>query len=102
MISASEAKRKSIINSKGKHCLNSLEKCINSAINEGLRSAIMSIDLTAMDNSYINESGEIKDAIVEELVKLGYKVEFEFAKPLPTGCPSDQWDFSNGYIKVEW
>ena len=40
MISASEAKRKSIVNSKGKEYLNKLENRINDAIKDGNRSAM--------------------------------------------------------------
>lgn len=95
MINASEAKRKSIINSKGKEYLDRLETYINRAIKDGQRSTTMSIDLTESNQ-------ELKNAITEELVKLGYTVQFQYAKPLPLGCRSDQWDFNNGYIKVEW
>jgi len=102
MINASEAKRKSIINSKGKRYLDSLESYIDRAVKDGLRSATMSIDLTEPENTFREENLEIRNAIVEELVELGYTVEFKYAKPLPAGCPSDQWNFNNGYIKVEW
>lgn len=102
MIKASEAKRKSIINSKGKKYLDELEKHINRAIKDGLCSVTMSIDLTESNAVYNNENLEIRNAIVEELVQLGYTVDFKYAKPLPLGCPSDQWDFSNGHIKVTW
>ena len=102
MISASEAKRKSIINSKGKEYLDRLETYISRAIKDGKRSATMSIDLTESEYSYQKENQELKNAITEELVKLGYTVQFQYAKPLPSGCRSDQWDFNNGYIKVEW
>jgi hypothetical protein len=102
MIKASEAKRKSIINSKGKKYLDELEKHINHAIKDGLCSATTSIDLTESNAAYNNENLEIRNAVVEELVQLGYTVDFKYAKPLPSGCPSDQWDFYNGHIKVTW
>ena len=102
MISANEAKRKSIINAKGKKYLDNLEKYVNKAINDGMRSATMSIDLTDNLDGLHNENQEIRNAIVEELVNLGYTVDFEFAKPLPTGYPSDQWQFNNGHIRVDW
>lgn len=102
MISASVAKRKSIINSKGKQYLDSLETYINRAIREGSRTATMGIDLVEPVGLFGKENQEIKEAIVEELVNLGYTVDFEFAEPLPEGCPSDQWQFSNGHIRVEW
>lgn len=102
MINANEAKRKSIINSKGRKYLDNLETYINQSINNGLRSATMSIDLTEESSGFYNESQEIRNAIVEELVNLGYTVDFEFAKPLPAECQSDQWQFNNGHIRVEW
>lgn len=101
MISANEAKRKSIINSEGKKYLKNLEERINRAIKDGLCSATIAIDLIKPDNAF-DDSQKIRNAIVEELVELGYKVEFEYARELPTGCPTDQWNFNNGHIKVEW
>lgn len=102
MIKASEAMRKSIINAKGKRYLDELEKYINRAISDGLRSATMCIDLTESSSKFNNENQELRNAIVEELTHLGYTVDFKYAKPLPPGCPSDQWQFKNGHIKVEW
>jgi len=102
MIKASEAKRKSIINSKGKKYLDELETKINRAVKEGKQSAYIGIGLTEPDSAFYPENQDIRDAVVEELVKLGYKVDFKYAEPLPTGCPSDQWMFDNGHIKVEW
>lgn len=100
MIKASEAKRKSIINSKGKKYLEELEVKINRAIEDGVYSAYISISLLEPKNN--TENQEIMDAVVKELVNLGYKVDLKFAEPLPAGCPSDQWQFSNGHIRVEW
>lgn len=102
MISASVARRKSIINSKGKQYLDSLETYINRAIREGSRTATMGIDLVEPDGPFDKENEEIREAIIEELVNLGYTVDFKYSKPLPAGCPSDQWQFSNGHIRVEW
>lgn len=105
MISASEAKRKSIVNSKGKEYLNKLENRINDAIKDGNRSAMISIDLIEPSGGKFalnKEPEEIRTAIVGELTSLGYRVNFKYADPLPALCPSDQWNFDNGYIKVEW
>ena len=101
MINASEAKRKSIINSKGKNYLDALETYINKAINNGLRTATMSIDLIE-DDLFNRDNAEIRNAIIEELVTLGYTIDFKYAKPMPAGCRSDQWNFNNGHIRVEW
>lgn len=103
MIRAYEAKRKSIINSEGKKYLDKLETYINKAIKEGLRSARMPFNLTASsDYEYQKENQEIGDAIIEELTSLGYTVQLEYATPIPAGCPSDQWNFDNGHITVNW
>lgn len=90
MISAAEAKRKSIINEKGKKYLDALEKCIEDSIKLGSRSATMSIDLQKYDK-------DIMEAIEEELTRLGYDITFEYANILPYGYPLD-----NGFITVEW
>ena len=97
MINARDAYRKSIINSKAKSYIDELEKAINKAISLGTFSATISI---SMEENNTNSS--IRNAIVEELVSSGYRVEFVYAKPLPLGCPSDQWNFNNGHIKVRW
>lgn len=102
MIKASEAKRKSLINSKGKKLLEKLERQIIRAVDDGVFSASISIDLLEQKNGFDTENKELMDAVVKELVNLGYKVDFKFADPLPAGCPSDQWQFSNGHIRVEW
>lgn len=102
MIKASEAKRKSLINSKGKKLLEKLEKQIIRAVDDGLCSARVSIGILKPENEFHTENQELMDAVEKELVNLGYKVELKFADPLPAGCPSDQWQFENGYIKVEW
>lgn len=103
MINSRDAYRKSIINSKAKSYISVLEKAINKAVSLGNFSATISIGLEESHQEYlpINNSS-IRNAIVEELVSLGYRVEFVYAKPLPLGCPSDQWDFNNGHITVWW
>ncbi len=102
MIKASEAKRKSLVNSKGKKLLEKLERQINRAVDDGVCSASINIGMLKPENDFRTENQELMDAVVKELVNLGYKVEFKFADSLPAGCPSDQWQFENGYIRVEW
>lgn len=103
MINARDAYRKSIINSKAKSYIDKLEKAINKAISSGAFSATISISMVASEQEYLTSDNlSIKNAVVEELISLGYKVEFVYAKPMPLGCPSDQWDFNNGHITVWW
>lgn len=103
MINARDAYRKSIINSKAKSYIDELEKAINKAISSGAFSATISISMEASEQKYLTSDNlSIKNAVVEELISLGYKVEFVYAKPMPLGCPSDQWDFNNGHITVWW
>ena len=103
MINARDAYRNSVINSKAKTYINELEKAIDKAIALGNFSATISINIEEQEQKYppVNNLS-IKNAIVEELIYLGYKVEFVYAKPIPFGCPTDQWNFNNGHITVWW
>lgn len=97
MITAREAKNKSIINSKGKKYLDALEKKIENAVEAGNINTSIPIDLRD-----VYTEKEVSDAVVDKLLKLGYKVDIQYAKPLPARCPSDQWDFNNGTLSVDW
>ena len=103
MVNARDAYRKSVINSKAKIYINNLEKAIDEAMALGAFSATISINIEKHEQKCqpINNLS-IKNAIVEELVNLGYKVEFVYAKPIPFGCPTDRWNFNNGHITVWW
>lgn len=92
MINACEAKRKTLINCKCKDVMNMIEKSIKETIKAGFYNT--SIPLDEPDKKII-------DALCEELMNLGYKVDYEPATPLPPGCPADQWDFYS-YLKIDW
>lgn len=104
MISANEAARLSICNSTVKVYLENLENSIKNSINEGEREAIIYHDIEEAPPSFVDnvKSSELKDAIVKTLKEFGYKTEFKYSEPIPSGCRSDQWNFNNGYIKVKW
>ena len=93
MISAVEAKRQTILNSKCKKYLDKLESEIKDAIDNGMSMARIAID------DVVN-SREIASAISIELIKLGYKVSIKYPDPI-TVCRSDQCDFYV-YITVTW
>ena len=103
MINAKDAYRKSIINSKAKSYIDELEKAINKAIVAATASSLGTFSATiSISMEEHNTNSSIRNAIVEELVSSGYRFEFVYAKPLPLGCSSDQWNFNNGHIKVRW
>ncbi len=92
MINAKEAYQKSIINSKAKQEMVRIEKDIWNAIKKGeFRVRIDHCEWT----------DDVKNAIIGELDSLGYNAAHEAAKPLPPGCPSDQW-YSTSVLKVSW
>lgn len=93
MISAAEAKRKALLNTDLKSELSMIEERIEEAISYGLMTATISIG-----NGYEDDK---KDAIIKELELLGYDVEYCPPKPLPSGCPSDQWVF-DAYLELSW
>lgn len=102
MITAAEANLKSALNGVAKTYMDRIEKAIYKAISKGLYSATIDIDLIDSNDYGPFDNRKVKEIIVEELSCLGYAVEFEYAKPLPSGCPSDQWQFNNGHITVSW
>ena len=102
MIKAAEASIKSTLNAAAKTYIDRIEKAINEAILKGLYSATVDIDLIDSNDYGYSDNRKIKEIIVAELSYLGYAVKFEYAKPLPSGCPSDQWQFNNGHITVSW
>lgn len=92
MIDAREAYRKSIINSVAQKEMQRIENYILKGIEDGK---------TSVTISTTDYEPAVKGAILEELMSLGYDVEYNPPKPLPAGCPSDQWD-DCGYLKVKW
>lgn len=96
MISAREAVRESVKHSKAMPYLSLIESYIQESTKNGLRECKVPIDLTEADCEILIST------IGKELYELGYTYEYKFALPLPKGCPSDQWDFYNGYIKIKW
>lgn len=97
MIDAKEAHRITIINGYAKKYIEILEKEIEKSAHNGEYNASINIDLEKTKDNL-----EIMDAIITEFRDLGYDTTFKFADPLPRGCRSDQWNFYNGYIKIEW
>lgn len=92
MITAKEAKRKTLLKTKLKQSMEIIEKEINRATDSGDMS--VSVSLTIRENELIQN-------IITEMESLGYKVKYIPEKPEPTGCPSDQW-FSRTYLKNSW
>lgn len=97
MIDAKTANRKSLINSKALTYMSNIETSINRAIEKGQMSATVHHNIS---DTY--DGKQLAEAIEDNLIELGYTVKFTFSKPMPSGCPSDQWDFNNGYIAINW
>lgn len=93
MINAEEARRKTIINTKAKELISIIERFINNAIKHGIMNTSV-----PLSDSY---KRDIIDAVVNELKSLGYHAKYEKAKPIPPGCPSDQW-YSEDCLKISW
>lgn len=97
MINAQTAKRESLLNAKALTYMSNIETVINKAVKEGRMSATTN---HRIEDNY--DGKQLANAIKDKLVELGYVVEFRFAQPLPSGCPSDQWQFENGCITIKW
>lgn len=92
MIDAKKARQKSLINSELKNKMENIEKEIIQATDEGFFGTTVRM---------LRSSDEVANVICKELTDLGYEVEYEHAKPLPSGCPSDQWDFYD-HLHIRW
>lgn len=92
MIDAKKARQKSLISSELKNKMENIEKEIIQATAEGLFGTTVRMLCT---------SDEVVDVLCKELTDLGYEVEYEPSKPLPPGCPSDQWDFYD-HLHIRW
>lgn len=93
MLTAKEAAMRSMYNNKFKREMAYIEKSIHCAMVEGLYAACH------FPSSDYEE--DLLTLITNELESLGYKVQYAPAKPLPPGCPVDQWDFSST-LCVSW
>ena len=98
MISANDARRKSLLNAEAKMYIEQLEKEIEDATNRGEYSAKINHEM------YARYSGNdtIKKALFETLENLGYSVNFTYAKERPAGWPDGQWVYKNGILEVSW
>lgn len=93
MITAKEARNKVLLQTKLKERMDRIEKSINTAIRDNRMWSSIMYNSDLPDEELI--------PIKEELEKLGYSVTYTPSKPLPLGCPADQWDFGS-YLKVSW
>lgn len=93
MINAKDAKRKTIIKCELVELMDEIEQGVEKAIEYGFYNTSIALGGSLNKN--------LVDALCKELTDLGYKVEYIPEKPLPYGCPSDQWDF-NSYLKIDW
>ncbi len=92
MLSAKEAKNKTIIKTECSETMKRLEEVINNQIDKGCYTASVRLLHEKKDNIAI---------IIDQLTNLGYKVNYTLEEPLPLGCPSDQWDF-NSILSITW
>lgn len=92
MISAKEARAKAFNAGNIKELRKMMEDSINRAVEDGSFNVCETV--TKYPKAAI-------DVVFNELVGLGYIVEFSPSKPIPAGCPSDQW-YSEDYLKVSW
>lgn len=93
MISAKEARQKTLLNTKLKTVMKLIEEQINRTIEIGWYST--SVGFSQDLDQYLLET------LTKELESLGYVVKYEPSKSCPYGCRADQWDF-NSYLKIGW
>ena len=95
VITAKEMYRKTMISSKAKELMDDVMKKIMKQSSNGHFALRMAVD----DRN--KNDHEIIQAVQNELIANGSKVKFDPVQPLPSGCPSDQWDFY-AYFNVGW
>jgi hypothetical protein len=93
MITAKEAAMRSKCHGDFIREMNHIERAVCKAMMEG--------KYTASHCPPGNYDEDLLTVIKNELESLGYKIEYVPAKPLPAGCPVDQWDFSS-YLHISW
>lgn len=92
MLTAKEAAIRTKLNDQFNKEIERIEGFIVQAIRKGEYGVRIS------NNGYDKELWML---IKAELEKYGYSFLYDPPKELPSGCPSDQWDFS-GYLNVCW
>lgn len=93
MISAREAYRKTLLSTKLKSTMDDIEKQITKAIEQGWFETSVSFP--------DNLEPQLVDILSKELKSFGYTVSYKPSAPLPSGCPSDQWNFCS-YLHISW
>jgi hypothetical protein len=93
MIKAEEAWRKSVLHKELKWAMDEIEKNILKNIERGK----FDVNVPCSDSI----KSELLEVLLKELYELGYKAEYIKAKPLPCGCPPDQW-YSEDYLHISW
>ena len=93
MYQAEDARKMSMLYSKLKNVIEEMDRKIEESVKEGLFETSVSF--------FTKPDDELIETMIEKLELYGYKAKFEPAKPLPNGCPSDQWDF-NSYLHIRW
>lgn len=95
MISAAEARRKTIINNKASKYMESIERLILHAVSQGKMFVIAYHDF--------EKRNDILSAVIQELESYGFEVDnVVYASPKPSECPDSQWDYNNGSMKISW
>ena len=95
VMTAKEMYRKTMISSKAKELMDDVMKKIMKQSSNGHFALRMAVDDRDKNDH------EIIQAVQNELIANGYKVKFDPVQPLPSGCPSDQWD-CYAYLNVGW
>ena len=93
MISAAEARRRTLLNAELKELITTIEKDINHQIEIGWYQT----SITFSDGL----ATYLLDTLTKELESLGYKVTWSTPKPYPDDCATEQWD-RNWYLRIDW
>ena len=92
MISAREANKKASNAKDVKKLREKVENELNKSIDNGFYHVGLVVS---------NYNSDVIQIVCDELISLGYDVVYEPAKPIPPGCPADQWH-SSDYLKISW
>lgn len=98
MISANEARKRTMLNAEAKIYIEELEKEIEISIRNGVYKATIYHELYAINTKDL----AIKELLVKLLEDLGYCVVFTWAKERPANCRDDLWVYENGTMEVSW
>lgn len=102
MITAKEARIKSLTGTQVNAHMRNIELLIMDTIEKGAFNAVYHHCLFEKPERDHENDALVMSEILKRLGDLGYRTNSKYCEPLPMGCPCDQWNPLNGFIEIYW